>query len=172
MCQLLSGSRFSNYFMAKILFFGAFILLALVLAAFLFIPRKSPKEFPRGKLEVGPSADSGQARVILNVEIADTAALRSVGLSGHAPLTDNEGMYFIFPVPAIYPFWMKGMNFPIDIVWIRGEKVVGIVENAAAPDSGSLEIYSPPSLVDGVLEINAGLSDKLGFQVGDVVKLN
>lgn len=149
--------------MGKILFFGAFILLALALAAFLFIPRKAGREFPRGKLEIG--------EVILEVEIADTAALRSTGLSGHPALADDEGMYFIFPVPAIYPFWMKGMNFPIDIVWLRGDKVVGVAANVAMPGSGKLEIYSPPSLIDRVLEVNAGLARKLGLAEGVMINL-
>ncbi|MDO8467237.1 MAG: DUF192 domain-containing protein [bacterium] len=149
--------------MAKILFLGALILLVLAIAAFLFIPKKMHSEFPRGKLDIGG--------VILNVEIADTAGARSIGLSGHAPLADNEGMYFIFPIPAIYPFWMKGMIFPIDVVWLRGEKIVGIAENAAVPGSGKLEIYSPPSLVDRVLEINAGMAKKLGLVEGGMVRV-
>lgn len=149
--------------MAKIIFFGAFTLLTVVIATFFLIPKKPQKEFTRGKLDA--------AGTILKVEIADTAGARSTGLSGHAPLAEDEGMYFIFPVPAIYPFWMKGMTFPIDIVWIRGEKIVGISENAAVPGSGGIQIYSPPGLVDRVLEINAGAAKALGLVEGKMVKL-
>lgn len=149
--------------MAKILFFGAFLLLILAVLAFLFIPKRFHREFPRGQVKAGDH--------ILKVDIADTAALRSTGLSDHAPLASDEGMYFIFPIPAIYPFWMKGMEFPLDIVWIRGEKIVGIAEGVAIPGSGSVEIYSPPVLVDRVLELSAGAVKALGLKEGGVVKL-
>ncbi len=53
-----------------------------------------------------------------DVAVADTLVKRDRGLSGREPLLVNQGMYFIFPVALSYGFWMKEMNFPIDIVWI------------------------------------------------------
>ena len=112
----------------------------------------------------------------VKVEIADTPAKRTQGLSGRESLAENAGMIFIFPEPKIQNFWMKDMKFPIDIIWIRqtadGDRVVGFVENAP-PASGqsenNLTIYSSPENVDRVLEINAGLVKKWGIKVGDQI---
>ncbi|MDP3901511.1 MAG: DUF192 domain-containing protein [bacterium] len=103
------------------------------------------------------------------VEIADTIASRTKGLSGREQLADNRGMYFIFDKPAIYSFWMKGMNFPLDIIWISDNRVVGFMKNALPDDSDKPDIYTAPGLVDRVLEINAGLVERLDIRIGDVV---
>lgn len=151
--------------MVRIIFFliSVLVLLGAVLL-FLIIPRKPAEELAKADLNVGGH--------ILRVEIADTMATRAQGLSGKGRLPEDQGMFFVFPIPAIYPFWMKDMKFPIDIIWIRGEKIVGITENAAVPDSSSgLPIYSPPTLVDKVLEVDAGVAKKLGLEEGGIVKL-
>ncbi len=115
------------------------------------------------------------------VEVADTFASRAKGLSGHAPLAENEGMLFIFDAPGNYGFWMKGMKFPIDIIWIRGDKVVGLTENVPVPKGiFDFKTYYPPEPVypargeisggaDKVLEVKAGTVGKYGFRVGDTV---
>jgi hypothetical protein len=81
-------------------------------------------------------------------------------------------MYFIFDKPGNYGFWMKDMKFPIDIIWISGDEVVGIDENAE-PEPGEplsdLKIYYPPREIDRVLEVNAGAAEKYNLKVGDTV---
>src|SRR3989344_7759864 len=108
-----------------------------------------------------------------DVFIADTAALRAQGLSGRESLRGDEGMFFIFDSPARQSFWMRDMKFPIDIVWISGERVVDISKNVPIPAPGtslfSLPTYSPKEPIDRVLEVNAGMADRLGIQAGDVV---
>ena len=47
------------------------------------------------------------------VEMADTPEARAIGLGGHAPLEDGQGMLFSFPTRGRFPFWMKGMTFAI-----------------------------------------------------------
>ncbi len=54
-----------------------------------------------------------------NVMLAKTDAERIKGLSGRDKLGTNEGMLFVFKDPGIYPFWMKNMKFPIDIIYIN-----------------------------------------------------
>jgi uncharacterized membrane protein (UPF0127 family) len=83
-------------------------------------------------------------------------------------------MYFIFDSPDYYSFWMKGMKFPIDIVWISGGKIVGFEENMqppADPNSpvSALKEYAPPAPVDRVLELHAGRVRLLKAAVGDGV---
>lgn len=114
-----------------------------------------------------------QAR--FKVEIADTKGKRSRGLSGKASLAEDEGMLFIFQSEDRYPFWMKGVNFPLDFIWIKGDQVVDLSENIPPADPGqrdeTLPIYAPKEAVDKVLEVKAGTISRLQIKVGDGVKL-
>ena len=74
-------------------------------------------------------------------------------------------MLFVFDRPGEYAFWMKGMRFPIDIVWLSGHEVVHIERQIQAD---SLSIYAPAQPADRVLEFNAGAMD--GLSVGDKVE--
>lgn len=107
------------------------------------------------------------------VEIADDARLRAKGLSGRKKLNDNKGMLFVFPEPGYYKFWMKEMNFPLDIIWIKGNKVVSVSANAPPLSLKQMSkgkvFYNPPEPVDKVLEINAGEAEKYNIGVGSPV---
>ncbi len=109
------------------------------------------------------------------VEVATTMMQRSCGLSGRGRLDENDGMLFVFNSPGTQNFWMKGMNFSLDMVWISDNTVAGFAQNAA-PQPGaalwSLKIYSSPSNVDKVLEVSAGTVAKYNIKVGDMVSLS
>ena len=102
-------------------------------------------------------------------EIADTFMSRGKGLSGHAPLRVKQGMLFIFSSPSAGAFWMQGMTFPIDFVWIRKGVVVGVTENARPMSETGYKLYYPPVPVDRVLELNAGSVKKFGVKIGNKV---
>jgi uncharacterized membrane protein (UPF0127 family) len=111
------------------------------------------------------------AGVRLSVEVADTPAERGRGLSGREMLPENSGMLFVFDTPGRYGFWMYGMKFPLDIIWIdESLKVVYFVENAQ-PCVNICETYEPPADALYVLEVNAGFVKKYGLKTGDVVEL-
>jgi len=109
---------------------------------------------------------------IFSVEVASTTMEQTRGLSGRAGLEKNEGMLFLFSSSGVQNFWMKDMNFPIDIIWIGDGKVLGFAENAE-PQPGvplwKLKIYSSPDDVDTVLEVNAGTVTDDGIKIGDLV---
>lgn len=111
----------------------------------------------------------------LKVEIADTQDKRSKGLGGRASLADDEGMLFVFQSEDRYPFWMKGINFPLDFVWIKGDRVVDILQNISPPETGqkdeSLPIYASKVAIDELLEVKAGTVERLQIKIGDTVKL-
>ncbi|MEK7586528.1 MAG: DUF192 domain-containing protein [Patescibacteria group bacterium] len=101
---------------------------------------------------------------VFKVEIADNDEERARGLSGRANLPEDQGLLFDFIVPSRPGFWMKEMNFPIDIVWLNENwKIVDLTENFT-PESYP-QIIFPKSAVKYVLEINAGLIKKSGFTV-------
>lgn len=112
---------------------------------------------------------------LIKVEVADTASKRSKGLGGKQSLGENEGMLFVFDKTDKHPFWMKGLIFPLDFIWIKNDKVVDLLPNIPPPEKGqadsSLPIYSSKEEVDKVLEVNAGTILKLNIKVGDSVKL-
>jgi uncharacterized membrane protein (UPF0127 family) len=100
--------------------------------------------------------------------IASTSASRQQGLSGRISMAPDEGLLFIFPTAGDYGFWMKDMNFPIDIVWIDADrKVAGISENLL-PESYPTN-YFPPKNIVYVLELNAGAAQKAGLKTGSAV---
>ncbi|MBI2599965.1 DUF192 domain-containing protein [Candidatus Daviesbacteria bacterium] len=113
--------------------------------------------------------------MILKVEVADTPTKRSKGLGGRTSLPQDQGMLFIFDKADKYPFWMKGLSFPLDFVWIKDDKVVDILPNIPPPvpnqKDTDLPVYSAKVEIDKVLEINGGMAQKLNIQVGDSVKL-
>jgi len=94
------------------------------------------------------------------------------GLSGREKLKNDTGVLFIFKEESKYPFWMKDMKFPIDIIWINDSKIVYIKHNVPIPITQNIPTFAPDVSARYVLEINAGLSEKYGFQIGDGVELD
>ncbi len=107
----------------------------------------------------------------IRVEIADTPALRRRGLSGRKSLAENAGMLFIFERPEYYYFWMKDMNFALDLIWVLNGKIVDITPHVSPPAGPvrRLTRYRPSSPADRVLEVKAGVAEKCGVKVGDEI---
>lgn len=102
----------------------------------------------------------------LRVEIVNDAQERAKGLGERESLCDSCGMLFEFPEKEKYSFWMKDMNFPLDIIWISGDKIVYIVKNISYNFKGSI---NSDIEANRVLEINAGMTDEYGIKEGDKV---
>lgn len=119
-----------------------------------------------------------KTRVIINNQIIVAEVVKEPkdheqGLSGRESIRINEGMLFIFKEKGHHLFWMKDMNFPIDIVWIDGNEIVGVDQHVQPePDKPreELTIYSPPERVDKVLELKAGRFTILGASVGEELR--
>lgn len=109
----------------------------------------------------------------VRVELARTPEERSKGLSGRAGIRAEEGMLFLFETKGFHQFWMKEMQFPIDIIWINDNKVVDISPNIPPPKEGetTLRLYRPKSPVDKVLEVQANFALSHGVSVGDKIEL-
>ncbi len=84
-------------------------------------------------------------------------------------------MWFEFETPRIASFWMRGMRFPLDMVWIDADlRVVGVTADVphalpGTPDS-DLPTYTSPSPVRYVLELNAGTAAQHGIAPGSQVR--
>ena len=92
------------------------------------------------------------------------------GLSGKDSLPPNHGRLFVYDHQEQYEFWMKGMKFPLDFIWIADHTVVNITENVPAPTGLMPAIVKPYVDVDKILEVTAGTITKSGIKVGDTVQ--
>lgn len=104
----------------------------------------------------------------LNIEVADTDEERILGLSGRTSLGENDGLLFVFKKEGKYGFWMKDMNFPIDIIWIGKDKKIVHVESNVLPSSYP-KVFFPQELSLYVLEVSAGFLNKNNIKIGDFV---
>src|SRR3990167_3887756 len=105
--------------------------------------------------------------VIVRVEVAVTAEQKSRGLAGRENLAEGEGMMFVFDQPGQYGFWMKGMKFPLDFVWIREGKVVEVTEDIPVSDEDAPKVYQPQQPIEAMMEVNAGWVRENGVKAGD-----
>ena len=106
--------------------------------------------------------------IVLKVEVASSNKERAKGLSDRESLSADTGMLFVFNNSGKYSFWMKDMNFPIDIIWIDENSKIVFIEKDAKPES-----Y--PALLGGlvdskyVLETISGFASKNNIKIGDRV---
>lgn len=156
-------------------FFIQFILLLAVIFAATLIYKGQSLPFPLLPQQPSKSQQIIIGETKVNVEIADTKDKRSKGLGGRESLASSSGMLFLFEREDLYPFWMKGLTFPLDFIWIKGEKVVDITENVPVAGEGAkdedLPIYSSRQPLDKLLEVNAGFVAQHGIKIGDTVTL-
>ncbi len=108
-----------------------------------------------------------------DLSVAKSDKEKQVGLSDKKSLSENSGMIFTFDKPDYYPFWMRNMHFPIDILFIANNKIVTIYRNVQPPKSNNeeLPIYRPSQPADTAIELPAGTADKYNIQEGDTVKI-
>jgi len=111
---------------------------------------------------------------VVTAELAVTEDQRLRGLMFRENILPDQAMLFIFKEEDVYSFWMKNMNFSIDILWLDKEKRIVHIEQDVPPAGKKQEF--PPSYANiipamYVLELKAGsvrenhlkMYDKLDF---------
>ena len=98
--------------------------------------------------------------------LAVTDSEKQKGLGYRDSLPINSGMLFVYQNKDRYGFWMKGMRFPLDFVWINGNTIVDLTEKVAT----DAPAFAPHVPVDKVLEVNADVIESLGIHIGDPVQ--
>jgi uncharacterized membrane protein (UPF0127 family) len=114
------------------------------------------------------------AEKTVSIEVVNTPQSITQGLSGRQSL-GADGMLFLLPRKMNTSFWMKDMQFDLDLVWMEDSQIVEITPNVPKPpdqgkntfDYRTLPTYSPKSPVNMVLEIEAGKANAWGLKVGD-----
>jgi uncharacterized membrane protein (UPF0127 family) len=109
--------------------------------------------------------------------VANDYRKRFRGLSNLDKMDSDIGMLFILPEASNHEFAMVEMNFPLDFIWLRGNKVVGLIENAS-PLAKNRTKLKPTEVLrinkhsDRVIELNAGEIRKNKIKIGDPVNFN
>lgn len=148
-----------NYFHKKYLYFSIVFIIVIIGMIFVVYKQKESVMQEREKVVIN------EQNIV--VDIAKTSEQKQRGLSEYSSLCEKCGMLFIFDTVDYYTFWMKDMNFDIDIVWIRDDVVVDISEHVSykTPE----KTIHTMELVDKVLELPSGSVDKFGIIVGNSV---
>ena len=108
----------------------------------------------------------GEAR--FTVRVADDPAERAQGLMNVEELGTLEGMLFVYDEPQPVSFWMHNTLIPLDMIFAGADGTITAVHENAVP----LDRTSIPGgeAVQFVLEVNGGLTERLGMGVGDVLQ--
>ena len=123
-----------------------------------------------------PATRENQIKIIkindisVKVEVADTSETRIKGLSGRKIMPTDTGMLFVFESSESYGFWMKDMNFAIDIVWVDEDLYIIGIEKRVLPETFP-QVFYPKSLAKCVLELPAGFADKYRIDTGQYVTI-
>lgn len=104
-----------------------------------------------------------------SLEIANTPETRNLGLGGRKTLNQSRGMLFVFDTPAVQCFWMKGMFFSIDIIWLNSAKEVTHIEPNLSPNTFP-QTYCPQTPAKYVIELNSGEAARASIGVGDLLR--
>ena len=102
----------------------------------------------------------------VTVTVANDTEERAQGLSGVPALDELEGKLFVFDESGYHRFWMKDMQFPIDIIFIdESFTVVDIVENVLPESYPTTYTSRVPARF--VLETNAFFARSFSVETGD-----
>ena len=121
---------------------------------------------------VGEASDRSSLDIVtetgthrFDVELALTGQQRSVGLMFRESMDETAGMLFRFDRTQRAMMWMKNTLIPLDMIFIRADGTVADLHRNAEPHSEALIQSSEPVLY--VLELNAGVADKIALKPGN-----
>jgi uncharacterized membrane protein (UPF0127 family) len=106
--------------------------------------------------------NSNGKEVVVDCEVPTTDEEKMTGLMYRDNLCDNCGMFYDYVDGG---FWMKNVNFPIEMVFINGDEIVDI-KKAFADDETT--IY-PSVESSGNLEVNDGFCESNNISVGNKI---
>jgi uncharacterized membrane protein (UPF0127 family) len=146
------------------------IVIALV---FIFMPKKAENNLPTSTAaprfkkqgELTLTTSNGKSIVSIDIEIADNAATREVGMMGRPVNEERQGMLFVFEEEEYAAFWMRNTILSLDMIFINKQGQVITVHKNTKPFSD--DSYPASGLTMFVLEVNAGFADKYGIKEGD-----
>jgi len=107
---------------------------------------------------------------VLQSEVMVKDEDRAMGLMFRPSLPSDHAMLFIFDQPDFHTIWMKNCKFPIDIVWLDGDRRVVDIAPAVPPcKADPCPVYQPMRRASYVVEMNAGEAGREKVARGSVV---
>ena len=129
-------------------------------------PRTATADTPSYERTTVAAVDGdGTELATVGVRVADTAAKRYTGLSATDSLAPDEGMWFVHPEEGRQAYVMRGMSFPLDIIFVDANGTVTRVFHADV--EGTNAPYEARAKY--VLEVNRGWANRTGLDAGDRV---
>jgi uncharacterized protein len=138
----------------------AFLVLLLVLVS-------APPTFAKVAGSLTVHTASGAHR--FSIEWATTPSEREHGLMGRKKMPADHGMLFDFGTDQPVIFWMKDTPLSLDMVFIASDGTVQSVAERTEPFS--LKMIPSRAPVRYVLEVNGGISERLGIVKGSKVDI-
>lgn len=103
----------------------------------------------------------------IQLEIADSPREQYQGLSHRNTLCDYCGMLFPYTSPQPLSFVMRQMRFPLDIVWVKNQTVIGVSYNLPPEQHEPYTLYPSPGSADTVLELQAGGASLYNLEIDE-----
>lgn len=107
----------------------------------------------------------------LDVELALSPGEQARGLMGVEQMPDGYGMVFLWDSPGVRSFYMKDTLIPLDIAWWDAGGAVVDIQTMTPCTAEPCPMYPPGAPHVAAVEVNAGLLERAGVQVGDPVTL-
>ncbi len=100
-----------------------------------------------------------------DVELALTDRQHAQGLMFRRSLPADAGMLFVYPRERELLMWMKNTFVPLDMIFADAQGRIVSIAKRTVPQS--LEVISSRRPAKYVLEVNGGVTDRLGIEPGD-----
>lgn len=99
------------------------------------------------------------------VEVARTGEELGRGLMFRRHMPRDRGMLFVFPREEEIRMWMRNTYIPLDMIFIRADgRIHRIARNTTPRSERTISSGAPLRFV---LEVNAGVTRRLGIRPGD-----
>lgn len=99
-----------------------------------------------------------------DVYLAESYEQQVRGLMHVRSLPDTSGMLFVYQDERLHSMWMKNTFIPLDIAFARSDGTIVTIARETEPLS--LRSIGSGEPVSYVLELNAGISDRLSIEAG------
>lgn len=149
--------------------------LAIVFSLVAFNKADAPTNISTSECYINPDLQTkwvGEGNNYVEAEIVTTPKDMQKGLSDRDCLASDKAMLFSYNEASLnYCFWMKDMNFPIDMIWLSSDGIVVTIKESVSPDTYPNQSFCPDTPAQHVLEVSSGRAKEFGWSVGTQLSL-
>ncbi len=142
------------------------LLLSIALAGSLGSAAMAQTATKAGEPQVLPTVQLNAGIHVIRAMLAVEPEERSIGLMFRTEMAANEGMLFVFEVPAQQCFWMRNTPLPLSTAFITDD---GTITNIEDMKPQTLDSHCSNKPVRYVLEMHQGWFAKRGIKAGSKI---